>query len=72
MIFLIIILIGSSNDSFPWKRFESTHLASQRGISSANRKPGIFELRGMAQLVARTAGGREVASSSLVTPTMKL
>ena len=25
--------------------------------------------RGVAQLVARTAGGREVASSSLVTPT---
>lgn len=27
--------------------------------------------RGMAQLVARTAGGREVASSSLVTPTKR-
>ena len=27
--------------------------------------------RGVAQLVARTAGGREVASSSLVTPTKK-
>ena len=28
-----------------------------------------FIYRGVAQLVARTAGGREVASSSLVTPT---
>lgn len=27
--------------------------------------------RGVAQLVARTAGGREVASSSLVIPTME-
>jgi hypothetical protein len=27
--------------------------------------------RGVAQLVARTAGGREVAGSSPVTPTMK-
>ena len=27
--------------------------------------------RGVAQLVARTAGGREVASSSLVTPTIQ-
>lgn len=36
MIFLNIILIGSSNDSLPWKRFEITHLAILRGISSAN------------------------------------
>lgn len=31
-----------------------------------------FMFRGVAQLVARTAGGREVASSSLVIPTTKL
>lgn len=30
---------------------------------------GLLGYRGVAQLVARTAGGREVASSSLVTPT---
>ena len=30
-----------------------------------------FRRRGVAQLVARTAGGREVAGSSPVTPTMK-
>jgi hypothetical protein len=30
---------------------------------------GLLDYRGVAQLVARTAGGREVASSSLVTPT---
>lgn len=31
---------------------------------------GLLGFRGVAQLVARTAGGREVASSSLVTPTI--
>lgn len=31
---------------------------------------GIMFYRGMAQLVARTAGGREAAGSSPVTPTM--
>jgi hypothetical protein len=30
---------------------------------------GALRYRGVAQLVARTAGGREAASSSLVTPT---
>lgn len=30
---------------------------------------GSFMIRGVAQLVARTAGGREVAGSSPVTPT---
>ena len=36
-------------------------------------KPGarLFLYRGVAQLVARTAGGREVAGSSPVTPTMQ-
>ncbi|MDN5275334.1 MAG: hypothetical protein JWP06_1235 [Candidatus Saccharibacteria bacterium] len=32
---------------------------------------GFYVYRGVAQLVARTAGGREVASSSLVTPTIQ-
>lgn len=27
------ITIGSSNDVFPWKYFENTHLALTRGIS---------------------------------------
>jgi hypothetical protein len=31
--------------------------------------PGLLGSRGVAQLVARTAGGREVAGSSPVTPT---
>ncbi len=64
-------MIGSPNDSFPWKCFEDTHLAHTQGISSAGM-PGFKVCRGVAQLVARTAGGREVASSSLVIPTMSL
>jgi uncharacterized protein YaeQ len=36
MIFLNIMLIGSSNDVFPWKCFENTHLAMQRGMSSVD------------------------------------
>ena len=43
-----------------------------RGISSAGGSLG-FRANGMwRSLVARTAGGREVASSSLVIPTKKL
>ena len=33
---------------------------------------GLLCSRGVAQLVARTAGGREVASSSLVIPTIEM
>lgn len=60
---------GTLYDLFPWKKVAGTHLALLRGISSVTRIPGIL-CRGVAQLVARTAGGREVASSSLVIPTM--
>ena|GEM_PF-3335909 len=71
MIFLNIMLIGDSNGLFPWKYTENTHLAITQGISSvedgALRR--LCYIRGIAQLVARTAGGREVAGSSPVTPT---
>ena len=40
------------------------------GIQTDGETPSSY-YRGVAQLVARTAGGREVASSSLVTPTMQ-
>ena len=39
------------------------------GIQTDDETFSISSYRGVAQLVARTAGGREVASSSLVTPT---
>jgi hypothetical protein len=44
-----------------------------RGISKRLGRVLGFRVisRDVAQLVARTAGGREVASSSLVIPTMK-
>lgn len=50
----------------------NTHLAITRGTSNASGSLGFYvsKNRGVAQLVARTAGGREVASSSLVTPTI--
>lgn len=51
----------------------NTHLAITRGTSNAGGEVlGLYvsKYRGVAQLVARTAGGREVASSSLVTPTI--
>ena len=38
-------------------------------IWGSNPHPSASSCRGVAQLVAHTAGGREVASSSLVTPT---
>ena len=38
-------------------------------IWGSNPHPSARSCRGVAQLVAHTAGGREVASSSLVTPT---
>ena len=41
-------------------------------VSSRNPNGRQVTFRGVAQLVARTAGGREVASSSLVTPTIFL
>ena len=40
-----------------------------RGMSSADDFRDFYVNRDVAQLVARTAGGREVASSSLVIPT---
>ncbi len=66
------MLIGSSNDSFPWKRFASTHLAIRREYQVPGFTLGFYvqTFRDVAQLVARTAGGREVASSSLVIPTI--
>lgn len=64
-------MIGSSNNIFPWKYFESTHLALKRGISSVEAIPwGFMYFRDVAQLVARTAGGGEAAGSSPVIPTM--
>ena len=41
-------------------------------IWGSNPHPSASSCRGVAQLVAHTAGGREVASSSLVTPTKSL
>ncbi len=41
-------------------------------IWGSNPHPSARSYRGVAQLVAHTAGGREVASSSLVTPTKSL
>ena len=41
-----------------------------RGISSVRGQMGLFVLRDVAQLVARTAGGREAAGSSPVIPTI--
>ena len=40
-------------------------------IWGSNPHPSARSCRGVAQLVAHTAGGREVASSSLVTPTIQ-
>ena len=40
------------------------------GERQASTMTGTLMYRDVAQLVARTAGGREVASSSLVIPTM--
>ncbi len=55
--------------SLPWERCEKTHSAFMRGMSSVD-DTGTFMSFGMwRSLVARTAGGREVASSSLVIPT---
>ena len=41
-------------------------------IWGSHPHPSARSRRGVAQLVAHTAGGREVASSSLVTPTKSL
>ena len=44
-----------------------------RGISSVLRQAlGFYVVRDVAQLVARCAGGAEVASSSLVIPTNRI
>ena len=43
-----------------------------RGMSSADDFRDFYVNRDVAQLVARTAGGREVASSSLVIPTIQI
>jgi hypothetical protein len=51
-------------------RTPTLHLCG--GISSVDSGSGHFVYRGVAQLVARTAGGREVAGSSPVTPTKNL
>ena len=54
----------------PWWQLADTHLSYKAG---KERMVGQeFMYRGVAQLVARTAGGREVAGSSPVTPTKDL
>lgn len=72
MIFLISYRSGVQDCIFPWKCTEGAHLHT-RGISKRLGRVLGFRVisRDVAQLVARTAGGREVASSSLVIPTMK-
>ena len=61
-------------------RSSTLHLRGEHHLVKVTR-PGYYETKamglyffyqGVAQMVARTAGGREVASSSLVTLTMKL
>lgn len=50
-------------------RAPTLHLRGGYQASTAALLGLLCFLRGVAQLVARTAGGREVASSSLVIPT---
>ena len=61
--------MGVQYPVIPRSYYENTHLANTRGnIKQSSRD---FKLhQGVAQLVARTAGGREVAGSSPVTLTM--
>lgn len=53
-------------------RLSTLHLRGDiSSATSSGWNQWVFLFRGVAQLVARTAGGREVASSSLVIPTIR-
>ena len=71
MIFLTSYDTGTQDGLSLWRHSASAHLANMRGnIKRQSCVLGIFWLNGVwRSLVARTAGGREVAGSSPVTPT---